>query len=128
MPADLPLWYAGLVLAMAIATGATASVVGFGIGSLLTPLMAALFGTELAIAAIALPHLAGGLLRGWRLRASVDRQVLVSSCRKRCVLRAMRAARSLGSASASSSELVCSEFVPPRTAASACSAVRTTLL
>ena len=34
----------------------------------------------------------------------------------------------MGSAQASSSEFVCSDCVPPSTAASACSAVRTTLL
>ena len=45
-----------------------------------------------------------------------------------CVRSAMVAASLVGSASASSSELVCSELVPPSTAASACSAVRTTLL
>ena len=45
-----------------------------------------------------------------------------------CVRSASVAASSVGSASASSSELVCSDCVPPSTAASACSAVRTTLL
>ena len=45
-----------------------------------------------------------------------------------CVRSASVAASAVGSASASSSELVCSELVPPSTAASACSAVRTTLL
>ena len=45
-----------------------------------------------------------------------------------CVRSAIVAASFVGSASASSSELVCSELVPPSTAASACSAVRTTLL
>ena len=45
-----------------------------------------------------------------------------------CVRSASVAASSVGSASASSSELVCSDFVPPSTPASACSAVRTTLL
>ena len=45
-----------------------------------------------------------------------------------CVRSAMVAVSLVGSASASSSELVCSELVPPSTAASACSAVRTTLL
>ena len=37
-------------------------------------------------------------------------------------------ASSVGRASASSSELVCSDCVPPSTAARACSEVRTTLL
>jgi uncharacterized membrane protein YfcA len=38
--------------------------------------MAARFGTDVAVAAVALPHLSGGLLRGWRLRQSVDRRIL----------------------------------------------------
>lgn len=75
--ADAPLWFFPLLLALAIAAGATASVVGFGIGSLLTPLLAARYGTDAAIAMVALPHLAGGALRGWRLRAHVNRHVLV---------------------------------------------------
>src|SRR5581483_6066427 len=45
-----------------------------------------------------------------------------------CVRSAMVAANSVGSAQASSSELVCRDWVPPRTAESACRAVRTTLL
>ena len=45
-----------------------------------------------------------------------------------CVRSAMVTASSVGSASASSSELVCSDCVPPRTPARAWSAVRTTLL
>ena len=45
-----------------------------------------------------------------------------------CVRSAMRAASSVGSASASSRPLVCSDCVPPSTAASACIATRTMLL
>ena len=77
MPADAAPWFVALLLVTAIAAGATASVVGFGIGSLLTPVFAARYGTDAAIAAVALPHFAGGLLRGWRLRASVDRSLLL---------------------------------------------------
>lgn len=77
MLADIPSWFTVLVLVAAIGSGATASVVGFGIGSLLTPVIATRFGIDTAIAAVALPHLAGGVLRGWRLRHSVDRQVLL---------------------------------------------------
>ncbi len=40
---------------------------------------------------------------------------------------AIRAARSVGSASASSKPLVCSDWVPPQTAAKPCSATRTML-
>jgi uncharacterized protein len=73
----MPLWLVGLIGLISLVAGATASVIGFGIGSRLTPLMAARYGTELAVAAIALPHLSGGLLRGWRLRHSLDGRVLV---------------------------------------------------
>jgi uncharacterized membrane protein YfcA len=69
--------FLAIALAVAVLAGSTASVVGFGIGSLLTPLLATELGTELAIAAVALPHLAGSVLRGWRLRGAVDRSVLV---------------------------------------------------
>ena len=44
------------------------------------------------------------------------------------MLRAMRAENGVGSASASSKELVCSDCVPPSTAAIASIVVRTTLL
>ena len=67
-----------LVLAVAaIAAGAIASVVGFGIGSLLTPLVAIRAGTQLAVAAVSIPHAFATALRFWRLRAHVDRGVLV---------------------------------------------------
>ena len=52
----------------------------------------------------------------------------VSSWMISCVLRAMRAEKSVGSAMASSSALVCSDCVPPKTAAMASIVVRTTLL
>jgi uncharacterized membrane protein YfcA len=67
-----------LVLAVAaIAAGAIASVVGFGIASLLTPLVAIRAGTQLAVAAVSIPHAFATALRFWRLRAHVDRGVLV---------------------------------------------------
>ena len=58
-------------------SGATASVVGFGIGRLMTPLLAIRFGTATAVALVTLPHAAATALRYWRLRAHVDRGVLV---------------------------------------------------
>jgi uncharacterized protein len=72
----MPPWFIGLVVFVSFVAGATASIVGFGIGSLLTPIVAARFGIDLAIAAVVLPHLAGGLLRGWRLRRSIDWPVI----------------------------------------------------
>lgn len=64
------------VFAVATLAGATASIAGFGIGSLLTPLIAARYGTPVAVAAVALPHALATAVRAWRLRDAVDRGVL----------------------------------------------------
>src|ERR687883_423990 len=56
------------------------------------------------------------------------RVVPLSCCRNSCVLRAIRAEKSVGSASASSSALVCSDCVWPCVAAIASMVVRITLL
>ncbi len=61
-------------------------------------------------------------------QGSMTLVMCVSSCSSTCVLRAMRAEKSVGSATASSNELVCSDCVPPNTAAIASIVVRTTLL
>jgi len=66
-----------LVGLVAVLAGATASVVGFGIGSLLTPLLAARLGVDVAVLCVAIPHLAGGLVRGWRLRRSIEWPIIV---------------------------------------------------
>jgi len=71
----MALFYVALFL-VAILSGATASVVGFGIGSLLTPLLAGRFGASVAVAAVTLPHALATAVRCWRLRGSIDRQVL----------------------------------------------------
>ena len=52
-------------------------MVGFGIGSLLTPTVALQTGTKLAVAAVAIPHFLGTLQRYWLLRQHVDRRVLL---------------------------------------------------
>lgn len=64
------------VFAIAVLSGATASIVGFGIGSLLTPLLALRFGMDTAVAAVALPHAVATAIRCWRLRQSIDATVL----------------------------------------------------
>jgi len=64
------------VFILAVLSGGTASVAGFGIGSLLTPVLAATFGTATAVAAVAIPHAAATALRCWRLRANIDWSVL----------------------------------------------------
>ena len=48
---------------VAVLAGAIASVAGFGIGSVLTPLLAARLGTKLAVAAVSVPHFAGTVFR-----------------------------------------------------------------
>src|ERR1700712_4474188 len=58
----------------------------------------------------------------------MTRLVPLSCCRNNWVLRAMRAEKSVGSASASSSALVCSDWVWPWVAAIASTVVRVTLL
>jgi hypothetical protein len=71
-------WFLAVLTVVAVLSGATASVVGFGIGSLLTPLLAERVGMPTAIAAIALPHAAATALRFWRLRGAVDWSVVRS--------------------------------------------------
>jgi uncharacterized membrane protein YfcA len=61
-----------LVLLAATVAGAVAAVSGFGIGSLLTPLLAAHFGTKAAVAAVSIPHVVGTAVRLVKLRAHVD--------------------------------------------------------
>jgi uncharacterized membrane protein YfcA len=65
-----------LVAAAGIVAGGIASIVGFGIGSVLTPVLSIRAGTKLAVAAVAIPHFIGTLQRFWKLRRHVDRKVL----------------------------------------------------
>lgn len=65
------------VALVSAAAGAIAAVSGFGIGSVLTPLLAARYGTKLAVALVSIPHLIGTAARFIRLREHVDRRVLI---------------------------------------------------
>jgi uncharacterized membrane protein YfcA len=68
-----------LLLTLAgIVAGAIASISGFGIGSILTPLLALWIGTKLAVALVSIPHFIGTALRFWVIRQHVDRGVLWS--------------------------------------------------
>ena len=69
-------WFPAAVFLAGVLSGATAAVAGFGIGSLLTPLLAARLGMSAAIAAVAVPHALATALRAWRLRRHVDVGVL----------------------------------------------------
>ena len=66
-----------LILVIAgILAGAVAAVTGFGIGSLLTPVLAMQVDTRLAVAAVSIPHLIGTSLRFGLMHGGVDRRVL----------------------------------------------------
>jgi uncharacterized membrane protein YfcA len=65
------------VAIIALVAGGIASVAGFGIGSLLTPLVAVQYGMKIAVGAVAIPHIIATVLRFWQLRAHVDRHVFL---------------------------------------------------
>jgi hypothetical protein len=67
-----------LILLAAIGGGIVASVAGFGIGSLVTPVLAWQVDAKLAVAAVSIPHFIGTAVRFWRLGGRVDRRVLSS--------------------------------------------------
>jgi hypothetical protein len=61
----------------ALIAGAIAAIAGFGIGSVLTPVLATQLDVRLAIALVSLPHLAGTLARFLLVRTHIDREVLL---------------------------------------------------
>jgi uncharacterized membrane protein YfcA len=65
------------VIAASIVAGGVASVAGFGIGSLLTPVFVTKVATQVAVAAVSIPHVVGTAVRLWLLRGQVDRHLLV---------------------------------------------------
>ena len=58
-----------VVAVVAALAGGIASIAGFGIGSLLTPLVASQYGMKTAVGAVAIPHFIATVLRFWRLRS-----------------------------------------------------------
>lgn len=65
-----------LLIASIVAAG-IASLSGFGIGSILTPLLATQVDMKLAVAAVSIPHFIATLMRGWMLRAHINRKVFL---------------------------------------------------
>jgi uncharacterized membrane protein YfcA len=63
---------------IAVLAGGVAAVAGFGIGSLLTPLVALAYGTKVAVVLVSIPHVAATALRAWMLRDHVNRRVLLT--------------------------------------------------
>src|SRR3984893_5907999 len=67
-----------LITIAAIIAGGIASIAGFGIGSILTPLLAVSVGTKLAVAAVSVPHLVATAIRFFLIREHVDKRVFLS--------------------------------------------------
>jgi uncharacterized protein len=64
-----------LLFFASILAGAIAALAGFGIGSVLTPLLALSVGTKNAVVAVSIPHLVATAIRFWNLRHTIDREV-----------------------------------------------------
>jgi len=62
---------------VAVISGAIASLAGFGIGSLLTPLLALKTGISVAVAGVSIAHLFGTTLRFFLLRKFLNKQILI---------------------------------------------------
>jgi len=69
--------FAVIATVAAVIAGAIASMSGFGIGSVLTPVLSTQFDVRLAIAMVSLPHLAGTFVRFLIVRTRIDRDVLL---------------------------------------------------
>jgi hypothetical protein len=65
------------VFVVGILSGATAAVIGFGIGSLLTPLLLTRLSPTLAIAVVAIPHLIATAIRMAQHRHATNRDVIL---------------------------------------------------
>jgi uncharacterized protein len=70
--------FLAVVFVAGILSGATAAIAGFGIGSLMTPLLAARLGVSLAVAAVSIPHAIATAVRAWRLRRAISWPVVRS--------------------------------------------------
>lgn len=73
----MTLLFGALVFLVGVVAAGIAAIAGFGIGSLLTPVLAIETGVKVAVAAVAIPHAVGTAQRFWLLRQHVDRRVLV---------------------------------------------------
>jgi len=69
--------FSAVVFLAAVTGGAIAALSGFGIGSVLTPLLATTMSMKAAVAAVSIPHFVATAVRLWGLRRHVDRRVLL---------------------------------------------------
>src|SRR5919106_2303221 len=65
------MWSDGVLFVVATVAGAIAAVSGFGIGSLLTPLLMLSMPTAHAVAVLAIPHALATAIRWVRLRKDI---------------------------------------------------------
>ena len=63
---------------VSIVAGGVASISGFGIGSLITPLLALKVGTGVAVAGVSIAHFFGTAFRFWKWKEYINRRVLLS--------------------------------------------------
>ncbi len=69
--------FGSLIFIVSIGAGIIASVAGFGIGSFITPLLAIVTGTGIAVAAVSIIHFLGTFLRFFFWRKHVNKKVLL---------------------------------------------------
>jgi uncharacterized protein len=67
-----------LLFFVAAFSAMVAAISGFGIGSLITPVLALQLSTKVAIAVVAIPHFIATALRFWMMRKKVDKKILLS--------------------------------------------------
>jgi uncharacterized membrane protein YfcA len=73
-----PMIFSIVVLLVSVLAGGVAAISGFGIGSLMTPLLSLRYGTKLAVAIISVPHIIATAARFLRLRQHLDRRVFLN--------------------------------------------------
>lgn len=67
-----------VLFGLAVLAGAVAALAGFGIGSLLTPVLAVSLGVQTAVVVVSIPHMVTTGYRFWLLRRDVNRHVLLT--------------------------------------------------
>jgi uncharacterized protein len=67
-----------ILAVVSVIAGMIASIAGFGIGSLLTPLLALEYGISIAVVGVAVAHFIGTSLRFFLLRKSINKRVLLT--------------------------------------------------
>jgi uncharacterized protein len=67
-----------ILVIVAVFAGAIASLAGFGIGSLLTPLLAVKTGIGIAVAGVSIAHLFGTAIRFFLIRRFINKRILIS--------------------------------------------------